>query len=215
MNFFGHAWLAARRSGDPDFVLGAMLPDLAPMAGLRIVALADPAIAAGHAFHLRTDAVFHRSASFGALLAGAGRSLEAAGVRRGPARGAAHVGVELLLDGWIAAEHGEPASFPAALAAGRSLGTRVSFAGGDSARALATVCCRIPEAGLPHAYADPAFTAERIRRVLARRPRLALSRAEAQQVASWAHRALHQVAEAGPDLLREAAPEAARERLRA
>ena len=34
MNFFGHAWLAALRRDDAGFVLGAMLPDLAPMAGL-------------------------------------------------------------------------------------------------------------------------------------------------------------------------------------
>ena len=36
MNFYGHAWLARRAARGSGFVLGAMLPDLAGMARLRL-----------------------------------------------------------------------------------------------------------------------------------------------------------------------------------
>jgi hypothetical protein len=59
VNFFGHAALAAARQSDPGFVLGAMLPDLAPLAGLRIAAVDAEEVAAGRAFHVAADARFH------------------------------------------------------------------------------------------------------------------------------------------------------------
>ena len=37
MNVLGHTFVArAAGSGDPEFLLGAVLPDLAPMAGIRL-----------------------------------------------------------------------------------------------------------------------------------------------------------------------------------
>lgn len=185
MNFFGHAWIAAQRRIDPGFVLGAMLPDLAPMAGLRIEALEDAGIEAGVKFHFASDAAFHRAPHFVRLVAASSRALQDAGVRRGPARGAAHVGIELLLDGWIAREHGVPLVYGEALAKATSLSGQVRFKRRTDAISLDELCQRIERSALPGAYIEPTFTGARVVRALSRRPRLALDDAEGQLVANW------------------------------
>jgi hypothetical protein len=102
MNFFGHVvvatWQPAR---DARTALGAMLPDLVGVAGLRGVAPGDPEVARGVALHHRTDEVFHASDTFVSLQTLLRSALEARGIRGGPARAAAHVGIELLLDGLL------------------------------------------------------------------------------------------------------------------
>ena len=188
MNFFGHAWLAARYRDDAGFVLGAMLPDLAPMAGLVVATIEDAGVAAGRAFHLRCDAAFHRAPRFNALVLSASHALQDAGVRRGPARGAAHVGVELFLDAWIARHLGVPQAYRAALTAAPDLAPRIHFEDevGQEALTFAALCGKIAASDLPEEYADPHFTAERIARVLSRRPRLALAEPERALVERWA-----------------------------
>jgi hypothetical protein len=104
VNFFGHACLAAEARPEAAFVFGAMLPDLASMSGLRISSIAHAKTDSGRRFHYVTDAAFHRAERFQSLCTGATRALSAAGLRRGPARAIGHVGVELLLDGWLASE---------------------------------------------------------------------------------------------------------------
>ena len=102
MNFVGHAMAACWEQDDPRFVLGAMLPDLAPMCGARMDAVIDAVIAAGVACHHRVDAAFHQCEAFASLCGQARGRLHAAGLARGPVLAAAHVGVELLLDGcWL------------------------------------------------------------------------------------------------------------------
>ena len=190
MNFFGHAWLAALRRDDAGFVLGAMLPDLAPMAGLVVAAIDDPDVAAGLAFHLTCDSAFHRAPAFNSLVVSASLAMQDSGIRRGPARGSAHVGVELFLDGWIARIRGVPEAYRAALAAAPQLAPRIHFE--DEGRAapgalsLEALCGKIAASELPEAYGDPRFTAERIARVLSRRPRLALTEPERALMEHWA-----------------------------
>ncbi|MGH7305861.1 MAG: hypothetical protein ACRELZ_21460, partial [Candidatus Rokuibacteriota bacterium] len=55
MNFFGHTVLAVRRSTDPAFVLGSMLPDFATMIQARPPDTEHADIESGMQFHWRTD----------------------------------------------------------------------------------------------------------------------------------------------------------------
>jgi len=96
--------LAVRRSADPAFVLGAMLPDFATMIRARPPVTEHAAIDLGMRFHWRTDDAFHRSEAFGDLTHAAVRWLSARGVRSGSALAAAHVGVEILLDAALAGD---------------------------------------------------------------------------------------------------------------
>jgi hypothetical protein len=183
VNFFGHAALAAARQGDPGFVLGAMLPDLAPLAGLRIAAVDAEDVAAGRAFHFAADARFHADPRFVSWAVEAAALLQARGIARGPARGAAHVGVELLLDGWLAESAGVPSLYRRALGDAPALAAGIRFRAGASARPFPELCARLLAAPLPEAYGRPAFVAERVVRILARRPRLALAVREQDAVA--------------------------------
>jgi len=218
VNFFGHAWLAAGRNADPRFVLGAMLPDLAPMAGLRLRGANDAALSAGIAHHLAVDAAFHALPAFQMLAADAARELRRAGLRRGPARGASHIGLELLLDGWLARRCGVPGAYRAALVQAPQLGALLRFAPGHRFRAQSAtahrgatgatggmawtfpeLCRKLAASPLPEAYAEPSFTAARVAAALARRPRLALTPAERNACAAWlrpAARTLSATAEA-------------------
>lgn len=98
MNYFGHAAIATLRGEDTAFVLGAMLPDLCAMTRISEVPFAQERIRAGTEFHVRTDAVFHQCPTFLRLNAMALSQLGKRNIRRGPARAAAHIGVEMLID---------------------------------------------------------------------------------------------------------------------
>src|SRR5262245_38416990 len=202
MNFFGHAWLAAHEQAEPDFVFGAMLPDLAAMVRLRVEHVTHPATAAGRRFHLATDAAFHRSARFGVLVAAHTRVLRAAGLRPGPARAIGHVGVELMLDGWLAERHGVPPLYDAALARGPALLPAVSFRSRADGAPVAELCARIRDAALgPDAWCEPTRLVARLTRILAARPRLRLEARELPAVRDWAEGARASVARAAPELL--------------
>lgn len=203
MNFFGHAWLAAGCAGaDAAFVRGAMTPDLLAMAGRRGEARAavvaartaeDGAHARGVRFHAATDAAFHAAPRFARLEAWAAAALRGAGLRRGPARGVAHVGLELLLDGWLVREAGVPALYREALAGAHA----------GEAPGLDAVCRRLAASPLPGAYADPAEVARRTATALARRPRLALAPGERDAVAAWCREAADRMTRHAEALLQE------------
>ncbi len=103
MNLVAHLVVAERLTGlgaDADEMLGAVLPDLAPMAGLRFDKPALPeGVRAGVAIHHQTDARFHAHPRFVAAVRDDVAALLSAGVSRGASRASAHVGFELLLDG--------------------------------------------------------------------------------------------------------------------
>jgi hypothetical protein len=201
MNFFGHAWLASQRRAESAFVFGAMLPDLAAMVGLRVEHVAHAVTADGRRFHLATDAAFHRSGRFGALVASTTRTLREAGLRPGPARAIGHVGVELLFDGWLAERHGVPDLYDAALVLGPALLGAVTFRSRADAAPLGTLCTRIRGASLPpEAWCEPERLAARLARILAARPRLALEARELPAVRGWAERARVGIAREAPAL---------------
>jgi len=204
MNFFGHAWLAAERRPEAAFVFGAMLPDLAAMAGLRVQAVAHAAADDGRRFHLATDAVFHRSERFTGLVLAASRELRGAGLRTGPARAIGHVGVELLLDAWLAEREGVPVLYGEALGLGPELAPALRFRRSADAAPLVELCTRIAGTALPpEAWCQPGRLATRLARILARRPRLALEARELGLVRAWAPEAALAVASAAPALLAE------------
>jgi acyl carrier protein phosphodiesterase len=152
-----------------------MLPDLARPNGLRLRDLerdADDMIRAGIAHHHRVDQAFHRHPAFlSALELWRQRFEDALSLRRGVARALAHVGLELLLDGWIVTRDRElhPA-YSEALIEGQTI-----FA--EGLPALERACARLLASELPEAYSEPAVAAERVTRILATRPRLALPEA--------------------------------------
>jgi len=204
VNFFGHACLAAESRPEAAFVFGAMLPDLAAMAGLRIAVVAHAEAEAGRRFHHATDAAFHRAESFAALCVGATHALRDAGLRRGPARAIGHVGIELLLDGWLAAEQGVPALYGEALALGPALAPAIALRRRADTAPLVELCARIGDAKLaPDAWCEPERLAARLVRILARRPLLALEASELPAVRAWSARARPLVGRAAPGLLAE------------
>lgn len=118
MNYFGHSVLAAKSGGSPPFVLGAMLPDLVSMARAGRVRFTHDVVQAGVRFHHRTDEVFHSSGAFRALEHAVLSELTQAGVRKGPSRATAHLGVEFLFDAALLASADALPSYQAALEAG-------------------------------------------------------------------------------------------------
>lgn len=197
MNFLGHAFVASEERTDAGFVLGAMLPDFSTMSRNRIAEVAPSTLAEGVALHHRTDAVFHRTDAFMALDREALHALEAAGIRRGPAMAAAHIGTELLLDGWLLREGRDSAPYLDALhQAERHLATLTlrDLEGMERLRALLT---RLREYGT-RGYEDSVVITDRIARAVGHRPRLALdARERAPMVSVLADHAKAVAARAG------------------
>lgn len=180
MNLVGHLVVGMRLAGvgpDHDAALGAMLPDLGSMAGLRADRSGLPAaVAEGVRLHHLTDAVFHGQPWFVQAVAADRQALQKAGLPRGPARACAHAGLELLLDGLLLEYRSVAESVAAALdalAAGR-LGAGV---GGEADR-WEELFRRLRGARqFTESYSTPEGVAHRLRQALAHRPRLALERA--------------------------------------
>jgi hypothetical protein len=182
VNFFGHAVVASWKAQASGVVLGAMLPDLASMSETRLVEVDHPELAAGLALHYRTDRVFHAASEFVALWRGATRALRARGLERGCALAAGHVGIELLLDGWLVERRKAREAYAAALRCGRQrkLGRRIRWADEAGRARWRALRRRLEEHGPPEDYRDPALVASRVERILRRRPRLALDARRAE-----------------------------------
>lgn len=170
MNYLGHVavGLALGRT-EAHFALGAALPDLASMVGVRFDRTRlDGALAEGVTCHLAADAVFHDHHAFRAGAAALRRDLGAAGFPTGARRAIGHAGWELLLDGTLVGTAAE---------AGHRRGIAVGAAALDALRPedrkrWAALLAR----GAPPTlrYDDPSWVAERLVAMLARRPRLAI-----------------------------------------
>jgi hypothetical protein len=183
MNFFAHAVVGLWHSEDRRFVLGAMLPDLSAMLGLRLGGSLDPVLDAGIQCHHTTDAAFHGSPHFVRLCARSVEVLTARGVGRGTARAAAHVGVELLLDGMLSHDAQAHAAYQEALATGVDHGLidGLGWPAEQRDRMLAGLA-RLRLAPVPVGYREPEFVTERLEYVLSRRPRLAMRPADVPHV---------------------------------
>jgi hypothetical protein len=175
VNFFGHLAVARRVDEDPAFLLGAMAPDLLRMCGAVAEPVASSKVAAGQRHHLEVDARFHHNPAFGGLCTWAARALVAAGLPRGPARGAAHVGIELFLDGLLSGDVPARAAYARCLAEAEAADAPLVFADEPSRQRWRTLLARLRVATIPDDYREPDLMAVRLVGTLARRPRLALS----------------------------------------
>ena len=210
MNFFAHALLAARRRDEPRWLLGAMLPDLVSMAGLRLTGVGgEPLLAGGVDFHHRSDDAFHGAPLFVELMGRARDELEDRGLALGPAMAIGHVGVELLLDGYLVEREGVPGSYRAALRGAVEVGEELELAAGrgsgpeDPRARWRDLGRRMVDAPLPERYRESDFVAERLIRILARRPRLAVAPGRESEVYAWSARWAPQVAASGDALLEQ------------
>lgn len=202
MNFFGHALIAHRRRLCDEAVLGAMLPDFAGMAGLRLLG-AEGELGVGVRLHHETDRRFHAHPTFVALCASGIEALGARSVERGPARASCHVGLELLLDGVLSSDRAAVEQYRSAL--GRALAPQalraLRFREPDAPRVLGELSRRLLQAPLPQAYAEPTRVAERLRRLLDTRPRLSLTGEAAAAVREWLVAVQPELQAAAPSLL--------------
>jgi hypothetical protein len=180
VNLLAHAHVAltSDTEDDVDFVLGAVLPDLASMARSRV---ADrprlaPAVDRGVTCHLRTDAAFHTLPAF---VQGSGTIrtlLRERGLARGAARAVGHVGWELLLDGTLVGSPAE-AAFHAALDRADQAAAAL-----DQPDRWARLLTYRPQLRRLR-YDDPAWVAERLERIFHDRPLLRFEPAQLPIVA--------------------------------
>jgi hypothetical protein len=182
VNFFGHATVAGWEvEATSAFVLGAMLPDFATISGARSVRPTHPETTRGVALHHATDAVFHAAPDFIVLTTRVREQLEREGIANGGARAAAHVGIELLLDGTLVTDARAGDRYVRALADAE---THIACAGADDVPRLARFLDRLRVAGIPYPYADPRAVAARVERALSSRPLLALPAGHADVLAT-------------------------------
>jgi hypothetical protein len=198
MNLLAHTWVARACGHDtPAAVLGAVAPDLATMAGVRLDRAAlEGEVATGVRCHLLTDAAFHRDPRFLAGSSALRRDLVAVGVPRGAARAAGHVGWELLLDGPLLGSATE-AAFHESLVLAEQVTAAVRPEG--LARWQAFLRRRWGRRALR--YDEPGWVADRLVAMLAGSPRLRLPAHHAPDVAAVLAIHLEAVAATGNELL--------------
>jgi hypothetical protein len=201
VNFFGHLVVARRVDDDPGFLLGAMAPDLLAMCRARAGAATSAKVAAGQAHHVAVDARFHASPAFTRLAAWGARTLIDAGLLRGPARGAAHVGVELLLDGLLAGDGQARAAYARSLAGAEAARAPFVFDDDVSRERWRALVVRLRAGSIPDDYRDTDFVAARIAGALSRRPRLALAAGDGSLLRRFLPDLARQVAAAVDELI--------------
>ncbi|HZA76032.1 MAG TPA: hypothetical protein VE623_06525 [Acidimicrobiales bacterium] len=198
MNVLGHTFVAlAVGDDDPAYVLGAVLPDLAPMLNVRIDrSRLDGRVGEGVRCHIEADAVFHGLAEFRSGAAALRRDLAGRGLDRGPVRALGHAGWELLLDGALVGSAAETAYWRA-LGAGDSVIDAIAEP--DRRRWLHFLGYR--DRPPPLRYDDPTWVAERMHALLARRPRLGFPRHQLPDVARVLDSHVRHVAAVAPEVL--------------
>jgi hypothetical protein len=170
--------VAARVAEAPTtrFLLGAAAPDLARMARVPVATEGPRDLLDGVAAHHRTDTAFHESDWFRSHSRALVAELGARGVRRGPARGAGHVLVELLLDGALLADDVNAATFAAPWSAlGRADEDALAMVPAGDRERWVEVLGQLTARLEPARYADAAYAADRTAGTLGRRPRLAMT----------------------------------------
>ena len=210
MNFFGHALIAQRDEATrgpirAEFVLGAMLPDLASMLRTRPPVATLTTLSAGVSFHHQTDDAFHGSRSFLELSRRASSFLSDRRVPRGTARAVAHVGVELLLDAAFAREQGANEAYLSAIACALTerVQSCIQWPTIDASERFQHLCHSLRDRGAYPAEPDSELIAERLQRILADRPRLAMDERGLSVVRAWVESSRSQITSGAPELLRE------------
>lgn len=185
MNFFGHAAVASSYGVEPRFVLGAMLPDFLSMLGKVHITVGDAELGRGIAFHHATDAAFHDVAEFVRLVGEARSILSAGGLGKGAARAAAHVGVELLLDGALTRSPTGRTAYLGALEHATTRELAIDWRYAREEARFRELMARLLEYGIPEEAPAPEAVARRLHRVLASRPRLSFPEDRTSAVAEW------------------------------
>jgi acyl carrier protein phosphodiesterase len=210
MNFFGHALIAQRDEATrgpirAQFVLGAMLPDFAAMLRTRPPLATLAALSAGVSFHHRTDDAFHGSHSFLEFSRQASSFLNDRGVSRGTARAVAHVGVELLLDAALAGESGANEAYLSAIdcALTEQVHGFIRWHASDAGARFQHLCHNLQQRGHFQENPESELVAQRLQRILAERPRLAMDDRSLPVVREWVESARSQITSGAPQLLRE------------
>ena len=216
MNFVAHVEVAHRvstrrtqtdRLSKAPLLVGAALPDLAAIGGFRLLARAATGdLAEGIRLHHRADDVFHADPRVRTLMGDLRGALLVAGVARGPARACGHVGVELLLDGQLMGDRQVTQRVDGLLDSIARPSKEVLSAVAQPDRNvweshLTLVAARIA----PQAYKDPALIAGRLGRILARRPRLALSPGDIDPLSRALYELEPEVGAVAGDLIAETA----------
>jgi len=146
------------------------------MARVPVATEGPPDLLAGVVAHHRTDATFHDSDWFRGHNRALVAELGARGVRRGPARGAGHVLVELLLDGVLLDDAGHAATFAEPWAAlGRADADALAMVPDDHHERWVDLIGQLTRRLDPARYADPTYAADRTAGTLRWRPRLAMT----------------------------------------
>ena len=197
VNFFGHSVVASVRDSDPRFVLGSMLPDFSSMLRATPPRVCCARTRAGVEFHHETDRVFHGSRWFLDFQRAARQEVFALGMRRGPGLAVAHVGVELILDAYLASQSSHLAYLAALRIATvlfneQQLQWQEPHVAERFTSLLPWLVKRSPDVVPKH----PWDVAPRLERILAGRPRLALRAGEQQWVNEWAEGAWPAIGEA-------------------
>ncbi|MET0790157.1 MAG: hypothetical protein ABW061_01430 [Polyangiaceae bacterium] len=214
MNFFGHALIAQRNEATrgpvrPEFVLGAMLPDFASILRTRPPTTSLDSLRAGLAFHHRTDDAFHGSPSFLEFSREASVFLTIRGLARGSARAVAHVGVELLLDAAFAHETAANEAYLSAVECGltQHVASHIHWldndGDGDAESRFQHLCHNLRQRGAFRSDTEAELIAERLRRILADRPRLAMDDAGQFVVRDWVVSARSSIVSGAAQLLME------------
>jgi hypothetical protein len=203
LNHFAHARVASAHASDPLLALGAMLPDFAGFLRERLAALGHPRLSEGLRLHHASDAVLHAAKAFREPVAAGAERLAALGVARGPARGAAHVGVELLLDAALAHEREAAARYADALeqALRPEIDAAIAWRRAEAAPRWRALHARLVARGAPDPGAGAAELARAVARTLATRPRLALDARGVERVERWLDEVRAEVDASAPALL--------------
>lgn len=174
----------------PGGVLGAMLPDFEQMSGSGPTAVTSDSVRVGVQFHHATDRAFHGAEVFIAACAEGRTRLTADGVGRGAARALAHIGLELLLDGFLLEQTKVGDAYANALAWFEPE-SHIAPTGNEVAR-LHALRERLLAVGPPRGYTDPDRVVTTLYRILSHRPRLAPDPRVRPAIVAWAqdiHRA--------------------------
>jgi hypothetical protein len=201
VNVLGHTFVALASGDDDPYLLGAVLPDLASMVGVRLDRTRlDGRVADGVRAHVGADAAFHAHPAFRAGVAALRRDLAREGLDRGPARAVSHAGWEMLLDGTLVGSPAE-AAYRRALGGGDRVLDAVVEPDRPRWRGFVSRAASPGRQDLPLRYDDATWVAERLHDLLQRRPRLRFPRHQLAAVVSVLGGHAESVATAAPHVL--------------
>lgn len=165
-------------------IVGAMLPDFEQMSGSGPTKPTTEALRLGVQFHHATDRAFHGAEAFLTGCAEGSARLTRDGVGRGAARALSHIGLELLLDGYLL-EQTEIQDVYAQALEWFEPAAHIEDAG-DGVSRLSALRARLRQVGAPIGYTDPARVVDTLYRVLGHRPRLAPEADMRPAILAWA-----------------------------